>query len=180
MNEQAQTPIWRQLLIPLVLLIVFVIAVWGVINLQGSLKAEPKLDVSLPDLSTSTEGNVNIAGKVTPKTDVSVNDKAISVGDDGNFSYIYVLSPGENKLIFKAEKDGKEAAVEKIVTYSAPVANKPSQSIGGAEGTDSLATSGPAENVGILGLVGVISSLWLYLRSRKKQLSSIPTYKIFT
>ncbi len=183
MNEQAPTPVWRQLIIPVILLIIFVFAIWGIINLQNSMKTKPKLDVSLPDISTSTEGNVNLGGKVAPGSKLTVNDKTIPVDDEGNFTYLYTLSSGENKLTFKVTKGSESATVEKIVNYTpASVAAQPEAQpvspVAGADGT--LASSGPAENIALLGLVGIIFSGYLYHKSRSKSLSSVSSSKIFT
>ena len=184
MNDQPTTPLWRQALVPIILLVIFVFAIWGVIKLQNSFKEQPKLNVSLPDISSSTEPSIGVTDKVTPKSEVTVNGKKVAVDEDGNFSYLYTLSSGENKLIFKAKKNNEVTTVEKIVKNETPAATTAPNKNGSTSSTvvsaSSLANSGPVENVGIVGLLGIILSLYFYRKSKKQHQGILTSRKLFT
>jgi hypothetical protein len=181
MGNQTSMSIWKQLLVPVVLLIIFSLAIWGIVRLQKNFQEQPTLDVSLPDISTSTEENINITGKVTSKAELMVNNKKILVDKDGNFSYLLALNQGENKVVFKAKQGQSDPViVEKIINreakaVKAPAAGAPSETVK----AESLAASGPAENMGIVGLAGLLLSYLIYRKTAKGRFNLV-SRKLFT
>ncbi|MFA5197525.1 MAG: hypothetical protein WC437_03855 [Patescibacteria group bacterium] len=185
MGEQVSKPLWKQLLVPITLVIIFVLLVWGVYRIQRSFQVQPNLDVAIPEISNTQEDSINLTGKTASDATVTINDKKIAVNKDGNFTYLYILNPGENKIIFKAKKDSSEpTTVEKIVVREPKpiVTTSPSSgpSLQNVSNNSGLTTSGPAENIGIIGLAGIIISSGLYFKSLKKAKKIIPSYKLFT
>lgn len=176
------TPLWKTLMIPIILLVVFILAIFGVLKLQESFKKPLKLEVSLPDSTTTTEEKINVTGSITKGALLKINDETITTDTEGNFSYQSYLSPGENKISFITESANSEpVTVVKYVTRNGPSLitdiGTPAKA---AKRTDSLSSSGPKETIGFIGLTGIIFSLYIFGISRKKKSKSLSDYKLFT
>jgi len=84
---------------------------------------EPKLEVTNPADGSSFYGNgqrqLTIKGSVDEKVALTINERMISVKDDGTFSYATTLSEGENKFEVKSiDPAGNEASTSLTVNFS--------------------------------------------------------------
>jgi hypothetical protein len=83
----------------------------------------PEITISSPSDGQNFYGtqqrNIEIKGITDPQSDLSLNDRFITVDDDGNFKYTYSLSDGENTLNFKAiDKAGNFTEKSLKVTFT--------------------------------------------------------------
>jgi len=80
---------------------------------------KPELEINSPSDGTNYYGNdqkeIEIIGTTEPDISLTVNDRFVSVDDEGNFKYKYNLSDGENSLNFKATDKAKNQT-EKTIT----------------------------------------------------------------
>lgn len=93
----------------------------NIVTIMYNSKA-PTLEINSPTdgQSFSKDPNqINITGKTDPGNRVTVNDFWSIVDDQGNFSYIFKLQNGENKIKVVATDDaGNNSTKEIKVTYS--------------------------------------------------------------
>ncbi|KKQ96416.1 MAG: hypothetical protein A3G66_01840 [Candidatus Levybacteria bacterium RIFCSPLOWO2_12_FULL_39_17] len=86
------------------------------------LKDKPKLEVDFPQDGAAfsrADQEISVRGKTDPENTVKVNDFIAIVDSEGNFSYVYKLKDGENKLLVSAENAaGQITTKEIIVSYS--------------------------------------------------------------
>ena len=86
------------------------------------LKDEPKLEINSPSDGASfskTDQEINVRGKTDPENTIRVNDFIAIVDTEGNFSYIFKLKEGENKIkIVATNLAGKTTEKELTVSYS--------------------------------------------------------------
>lgn len=86
------------------------------------IKDEPKLEIDFPEDKASfsaADQEITIRGKTDPGNNVRINNFIAIVDSEGNFSYTYKLSEGENKLIITAENlAGRTIEKEITVSYS--------------------------------------------------------------
>lgn len=86
------------------------------------LKDEPKLEITTPQDKASfskEDQETKVQGKTDPDNTVRVNGFIAIVDFEGNFSYVYKLSEGENKLTITSENSaGKVVTKEITVSYS--------------------------------------------------------------
>ena len=67
----------------------------------------------------STENEIMVKGKTEEKATVTVNERFVVVGSEGNFEYSLTLSEGENKILIVAiDKAGNKTEKELKVTYT--------------------------------------------------------------
>ncbi|MBU2036445.1 MAG: hypothetical protein ABH819_01975 [Patescibacteria group bacterium] len=64
-----------------------------------------------------SQKEIEITGNTDPQGDLTINDRFITIDDDGNFKYKYSLNDGENTLTFKAI-DKAQNETEKTITVS--------------------------------------------------------------
>ncbi len=85
-------------------------------------KNEPKLEIETPSSGASflrADQEITVRGKTDPDNTVRINDFIAIVDSDGNFSYVYKLKEGENKLTITAQNSaGKTKDAELTVSYS--------------------------------------------------------------
>jgi len=160
-----------QILIPIAILILFVVGIYGVVKVRNNAGGNaPSLSVNVEDKSTTTNDKLLLSGSTDGK-ELSVNGNKVDVGSDGTFTYQLPLVAGANKITFSATSNGKTTTVERTITRQVAVTKQP-QTGGG------LSNSGPAENVGIIGLTGLVLAVFYYFRSRNK--GDRDGYKLFT
>ncbi len=167
--------VWQELLILAIILIIFVYAFINVSKLQNKFAASPSLTSNLSELSTVSSEIITISGKTDKGVVLTLNDKEIEEDDNGNFSTTINLNNGENKIVLSAKnKNGKTSTIEKTITklvvQSPTTTTVPSKSVLSSQAGADLAASGPAENMGILGLVLIILSVYIYSKSISKQI----------
>ena len=84
-------------------------------------KNAPKLEINEPSEGTTFGKNqqeITIRGLTDPRNDVRINDRFVSVKDDGSFTYNLRLNDGENTLtIIARDAAGNETKLERKVTY---------------------------------------------------------------
>lgn len=83
----------------------------------------PKIDISSPSDGASFYGkkqqNVSIKGSTDADSSLTINDRLVSINDDGSFSYDFVLSEGENNLTIKTvDKAGNETQTSLKLNFS--------------------------------------------------------------
>ncbi len=80
----------------------------------------PSLAISAPSESTTVDidrGSFTVEGKVTPAdAEVSVNGMSSSTGEDGSFSKIVILNPGENDIRITAVNGSERAEYSRVIT----------------------------------------------------------------
>lgn len=85
-------------------------------------KSPPKLEVSSPtngQAFSKADQEIAVQGTTSPENKVTVNDFIAIVGSSGNFSYVYKLKEGENKIIVVAKDPaGTQTKTEITVSYS--------------------------------------------------------------
>lgn len=88
-----------------------------------SLAAAPTLEITSPDADRVQVGAVlEVAGRTTPGTDVSVNDSPVLTDTDGNFSEKIALQEGVNAIrVVAKSKLGKTTTVTRNVLAKLPV-----------------------------------------------------------
>lgn len=173
--------ILKEILVPIILVVVFITAVLSVVMYQSN-NQPPKLSVSIPEASATSNSNINILGKTDKGAKVTIDNTKVNVDKNGNFSFTYTLRQGKNNIIFKAKKgSSKTTTLTREVTREIPavpvatVQTTPKPIVNGR-----LATSGPDQNIGIFGLAGIMGSLLLYRKTKKKNQSQIAAFETFT
>ncbi len=85
-------------------------------------KDDPKLEIDNPQNQASfakADQEITVSGKTDAENTVRINGFIAIVDPDGNFSYIFKLNEGENKLNITAENSaGKMVKRELTVSYS--------------------------------------------------------------
>lgn len=85
---------------------------------------KPNLDISSPtdgaNFYGSKQRQMTIKGKTEEGVSLTVNDRLISVLDDGSFSYPYPLGDGENILNFKAFDKAGNLTEENVTVNFTP------------------------------------------------------------
>lgn len=85
-------------------------------------KGAPKLEISEPTENQEFKGSqqeITVKGTTDPGNDVRINDRFVTVHDDGSFSFNFKLGDGENTLMVVArDSAGNETKLERRVTYS--------------------------------------------------------------
>lgn len=83
----------------------------------------PSLEISSPNDGAkffgSRQKNLSINGKTEATAEVTINDRVVSVNDDGTFSFKTTLSEGDNTFTIKAtDKAGNSSEKALTVNYS--------------------------------------------------------------
>jgi len=83
----------------------------------------PKITISKPADGANFYGDkqktVTIQGTTKPDSNLTINERIVTVEDDGSFSYNYPLSTGENILNFKSiDKAGNEEKTSLKLNFS--------------------------------------------------------------
>ncbi len=179
--------VWKEIAFPLMLILIFAVAVFGVTTLTKNLKNPPKITFDTPaEFSTASDKTV-ITGRTDPKATLVVGRDKVSVDKSGGFTYEANLVEGGQTFKFVATrwyaqgsqsiKVSRTAAVTPPETTVSPDTN-PITSSQAAAGAD-LAASGPRENIlTTFGVVALLMSGYLYQKTRKKSLKS--SYRAFT
>ena len=81
----------------------------------------PEISINSPsdgeNFYGSTQKEIEITGKTDPNINFTVNDRFISITDNGDFKYKFSLNEGENTLNFKAI-DKAQNETEKTITVT--------------------------------------------------------------
>ena len=172
--------IWQHILTPLLLLIFFIIAIFGVVKMTVNIKNSPKLVIKGPtDIITSSE-NVIITGTADPKATLSVDGATVPIDKDGNFTYTVATKEGEQKINFVLEKwystNSKIVNVKKEIAQETKGFSAQNTFISKA----ALSDSGPS--YGLFGALGataiIVASLW-YMKSLNTHNENFG-YRLFT
>ena len=166
---------WQELLILAVILILFVFAFMNVSKLKNKFAKAPTLTSNISEMSSVSEENITITGKTDSGVTLTINNKEIEEDKDGNFSTVMSLTVGENKMNITAKnKANKTTTLEKTIirivsqvnTNTEVIEEMPGSSVVSQVSGD-LASSGPTENMGIVGLSLIFLSLFVYFKSLK-------------
>ncbi|MDO8507397.1 MAG: hypothetical protein Q7S53_02420 [bacterium] len=178
---------WKMLIVPVIILFVFIGGIIGIVNWQKSKKELPVVTtVNLPEGEVqSAEKELTVSGKVSKGDEVFINDQEANVEKDGSYSKVVTLNEGENKIVVKEKRNGKEVStIERTVKYTAPVAQTPAtpsvqNPVVGQPSTpvaptamqapSNLSTSGPEEVIiPVVGMGGVVLVVAFYFKSKKQ------------
>lgn len=167
---------WKEVIIVVFLIILFIVAVFGIMGLRRNRAAAPTLEVNIEDVTYTDQEKIQVTGKVDKGSNLKVNEENVVVDADGNYSFEQKLNDGENKIKLEAEKSGKVTTVEKtIVRQTAAekdVNGTTTPSLDSNPANGDLNESGPAENVmGVLGLTAIFLAYRYYLKSKKLKLT---------
>lgn len=159
----------RQIILPLILLLIFIGTVFGIINYQRRVKeqATPTIQVTRPEEGTSTkDAQIVVEGKTSSGATVRVNEKDAGMDAEGNFAAEVPLEAGENNItIVSTGTNGKTSIITRKIVRE--VAVEPNAGPNQTVNEEKLSSSGP-EEWWLLGS-GTLSSAaaaWYY--SRKK------------
>ena len=205
-NKTARKSHWKEIFLPVFLIVFFGAAIFGVYLLKNYLTEPPLLEVNLPESSQTIDERVTIVGETDKEAILKINDQEIEINNDGGFSHEFDLQTGENKIFITAEnKASKITKVERkiereeIVTITETLPE--SEAVLGTDTftedqmalslietqttepvmTEDLSTSGPKETLGVIGITFVILTLGLYRKSRKTTAKiGQAGYKLFT
>lgn len=159
--------IWKEFAAPMALLILFVIAIFGVFGLTKTMTKKPELSLSSGDNIVTDQSEVPVTGVVKNTSKLTVNDTPVAVGQDGSFSTSVPVSIGENNVSVVAGDSPKVTQNVKVTREE--VAKATTSASVDANGND-LTTSGPAENaMGSVGLAAIVVSLAIYYKSRRQK-----------
>ncbi len=170
-------------------MVLFGIAIFGVVLMNGNLKNPPKLIVNGSTDVTTTKDTYLISGVIDPKATLRVDGKRVSTEKDGSFKYSAKLKQGVQTITVSAAKwyssQSKQVKITRslieptVVAVSTPN-TAPQVSVSQSPSSDTaLSTSGPKENVfGAFGLASLIIGFAIYRKSRKYALKG--AYKPFT
>lgn len=166
----------RQLIIPIIILIIFIGTIFGIINYQQKARQNrnPKLDITSPrDGQTYEEAQIMLEGNTYVDTKVAVNGKFVAVDKKGKFSTELPLTVGISDVLITAESQtGKKTEVRKTITRVAPqpvVAMTTPSEVQAAQ-DEALNSSGP-DNFWIpetLSLSGVGAAWYMSRKNLKK------------
>lgn len=85
-------------------------------------KKGPKLELSEPQenqVFTKNQSEIIIKGTTESGSSVYINDRFVSVNEEGSFNFPYKLTDGDNLLQIKAsDQAGNETKLERKITYS--------------------------------------------------------------
>lgn len=166
----------KQLIVPVVIVVLFIGTIIGIINYQQRTRREqnPKLEITgIADGQIYEEAQIVLEGNTYFGTKVFVNDKETPVDKNGKFRVEVPLKEGLNEVKVVAESViGKKTEVKKVVTrsYEKPevVAGTPASSAQAqATAPQQLDSSGP-ENFWIPEILSMSGVLAAWQMSRKK------------
>ncbi len=158
---------WKSFAAPLGLMVIFVIAFFGVQGLNKSMSKPPIVTLTSGDNVVTDQAEVPITGKIENTTKLTVNEQEVPVGEDGSFSTKVPVNLGENKISVAAgsvvvvTRDIKvvREEVAKAITATSTEVNTQ---------TSTLSASGPVENVlGSIGFGAIFVSLMVYRKSKR-------------
>ncbi len=181
--------ILQQIATPLILMVLFALAIFGVMLMNGNLKNPPKLEVDGATEITTTKDTYQISGKVDPKATLRIEGKRVTPEKDGSFKYTVKLKQGVQAVDLTTAKwystQSKKITITRsliepvVVAVTAPVTAPQSVASGTTEANGALSTSGPKENVfGAFGLACVAVGFMIYRKSVKYTQKG--AYKPFT
>lgn len=181
--------IWMDLAFPIVLLIIFVMAILALFGVTKSLSNPPRVTITGSTNITTDQKEVVISGSTTPGAVVKVNKDTVTVDSKGNFSYAAKPADGLNYYNVTASKKNIAASTVtvKITKSVTAVVNNDSAATSASSGSNltntvdsnQLATSGPVDSAaGAFGITALLASIYLYFKSRKNNKAT--AYKLFT
>lgn len=152
----------------MVLLILFVVAIFGVFGLTKSSTKVPVITLVSGDNIVTDQSEVPVTGIVKNTGKLTVNDKPIVVSQDGSFSTLVPVNLGENKVTIIAGSESKVTQDIKITREEPEKAITATSTTATTAGDSNLTTSGPVENVmGSAGLAAILMSLAIYRKSKR-------------
>jgi len=98
------------------LVVIFVVGILGYIWFQvKSFAAAPELAVNNPEEQIAvSQDNIKITGSTDPAADLSINNQAVNIDTEGNFSQEVKLSKGLNTIEIKAENKANKTTIRNI------------------------------------------------------------------
>jgi|GEM_PF-6544689 len=175
--EQGKTSVWKALIVPGVIILLFVLAILGIVFIRGQFTDEIKVETALPEISTTTEEKTTITGKTDPKATLIINGEKVRLEKNGDFRHVIILKSGENKIVLESRKGDNSKSISRVIVRETqePIATNTS---GNSFYSGELANSGPKENFAIFIITALSISVVFYYKSLlglKK-----PSYKHFT
>jgi cytoskeletal protein RodZ len=82
--------------------------IWQIIDFRSA----PSLTVSEPSDQLQTTSPVTVTGKTNPEATITVNNRPVTVREDGAFSTSLPLSPGEHTLVVSARSRNNKTTLE--------------------------------------------------------------------
>ncbi len=172
MNSGNKTNLLKALSVPIVILVLFVLAIVGIYIIRNIYYGEPTLVLDNPDISTTNEGKIIITGTTDRNSKLVINDQIVTLEKDGTFNYPAALKDGENKIIVTTEKKSnkKRMTNEKIVIKGKANIQAPTiVTLNNTVPNGKLANSGPKEDFAIIYLILIIFSLFFFRKSLRKK-----------
>jgi hypothetical protein len=156
--------IWKEFAVPFMLLILFVVAIFGVLNLTKNVAKPPVITLSSSDEIVTDQTSVPVSGTVKNTNVLTINNKAVTLNKDGNFNTNIPVNIGENSISIVAGNSTKVTQTVKVTREEVAKAIIATSTSG-----TGLATSGPAENLmGSIGFGAIVVSLLIYRKSKRR------------
>lgn len=153
--------IWKAMAMPMGLLVLFVVALFGVYGITKNLRKPPTIDIISGSEIVTDQAEVPVTGVVHNTGKLKINDKDVTVAADGGFSAVVPVSVGENTISIAA---GNNSQAKTTIKVTREVVAKSITATSTTSGN--LTTSGPVETVmGSFGLASLVLSMIVYRRS---------------
>lgn len=113
-----------------ILLIIFSLSVLGYVGFQiYRFQTPPTITLEQPDNNITTENpTIEIVGKTSLNTTISINDIPTDVDENGEFKKTVTLNEGPNTILIKARKNNNnilESTVTRKITFTPPQIDTP-------------------------------------------------------
>jgi len=157
---------WKEFAIPFGLLILFVIAYFGVYGLSKSYTKPVTIDLISGSEIVTNQSEVPVTGVLHNSKNLVVNGKSVVVGDDGAFSTTVPVNVGVNNVDISSGSAKQTVKITREDVKPAITATATSVTPGGTD----LTTSGPVETItGSFGLAALIVSAYIYRKSMRQK-----------
>jgi|GEM_PF-1288934 len=160
---------WKAFSVPLGLIVLFVIALFGVGTITKNMTKPPTVEVTSGAEVVTDQAEVPITGVLKNTDKLQVAGKDVQPAGDGSFSAVVPVTVGVNTVDVVAGDKTKATTSVKVTREEAQTAVASAGVVSGENGAGSdLSSSGPTENVmGSIGLAALVVSLFAYKRSIK-------------
>lgn len=157
-------------MVPLGLLILFVLAFWGLYTLTRNVAKTPTIEITSGNEVVTDQTEVPVTGVVKNASKLTVDGEEVSLAEDGSFSAVVPVSVGENNVEIVAG-DGTQTKASVRITREEPepAITATSTTVDTTAAGVDLTTSGPAEvALGSVGLAAILVAFSVYYRSLRQ------------
>jgi hypothetical protein len=166
---------WYELFVPVFLLGLFVLALFGVYRFKGDLIKAPLLTVESGNEIVTSEDSLTIKGTTEKNVGkLLINGSKVEPDNVGNFTTNVPLNSGQNQIKvvaynYEMNKSVKEINVTREVKSESVLGSNSgqSQSVTPSTQMTEMSSSGPEENIAVLG-ISILVTLLVFNYDLKK------------